>query len=128
MGPLSPEYVIGGSFVAIFFLGNPSVINIIIIVIIAMIVLLVVSWVTVFTFTVCFHRLSSLLHHKNTQKLFTYQPNPFLIFSVSIMYFPTAHFLFCNSEIFYNDRLKLISKISIEKKMCSRRKLCSCCP
>jgi len=32
------------------------------------------------------------------------------------MYFPTAHFLFCNSEIFYNDRLKLISKISIEKK------------
>ena len=31
------------------------------------------------------------------------------------MYFPTAHFLFCNSEIFYNDHL-LISKISIEKK------------
>ena len=61
--PLSPEYVIGGSLVAIFFLGNPSVIIIIII----MIVLLVVSWVTVFTFTVCFHRLSSLLHHKNTQ-------------------------------------------------------------
>jgi len=62
--------VIGGSLVAIFFLGNPSVINIII-AIIVMIVLLVVSWVTVFTFTVCFHRLSSLLHHKNTQKLFT---------------------------------------------------------
>ena len=33
------------------------------------------------------------------------------------MYFPTAHFLFCNSEIFYNDRLKLISKISIEKNV-----------
>merc|ERR1719476_999873 len=108
--------------------GNPSVINIIIIIIIIMIVLLVVSWVTVFTFTVCFHRLSSLLHHKNTPKLFTYQPNQFLIFSVSIMYFPTAHFLFCNSEIFYNDRLKLISKISIEKKDVQPKKIMQLLP
>ena len=44
------------------------------------------------------------------------------------MYFPTAHFLFCNSEIFYNDRLKLISKVSIEKKNVQPKKIMQLLP
>merc|ERR1711962_404534 len=52
-----------------------------------MIVLLVISWVTIFTFTVCFHRLSSLLHHKNTQQILHLPNKP-------------ISYLFCINNVF----------------------------